>query len=84
VSGTVGLAGARARARELLVFCDGFDEGGGYPELTRRARLVAGDLVEALDELAAERSARVALHARCETQQQLLGKRAGDALKEEA
>jgi hypothetical protein len=84
VGATVGLAGARERARELVVFCDGFDEGGAYPEFARRARLVAGDLVEALDELAAERSARVALQARCETQQAILGKRAYDALKEQA
>jgi hypothetical protein len=52
------------RAREMIVFCDGFDEGGLYPEFTRRARLVARDLLEVLDLLGAERSARVALQQR--------------------
>jgi hypothetical protein len=78
------LPGARDRARDLVSFCDGFDEGGLYPEFTRRARLVAGDLLDTLDELAAERSARVALQARCETQQAILGKRAYDAFRERA
>jgi hypothetical protein len=71
---------ARSRASELVVFCDGFDEGGLYPGFTGRARSVARDLLDALGELEAERSARVALQARCERQQQLLGKRVVEAM----
>jgi hypothetical protein len=54
---------AAERARDLIVFCDGFDEGGLYPRFTRRARVVARDLIDALDQLDAERSARIAIQA---------------------
>ena len=77
------IAGSGERARELLVFCDGFDEGGLYPEFTRRARVVARDLLAVLDEFAAERSAREALQARCRRQQDLLGERVLEAIDRE-
>jgi hypothetical protein len=72
------------RARDLIAFCDGFDEGGLYPGFTPRARLVARDLLDALEMLAAERSARFALQARCERQQAILGRHAHEALERSA
>jgi hypothetical protein len=71
---------ADAGARELLVFCDAIEEAG-LPQLARRSRLVARDLLDALEQLAAERSARVALQERCERQQAILGGRADDAMR---
>lgn len=70
---------ARRDAHDLVVFCDGFEEGG-FPELARHSRLVARELLAALDALEAERSVRVALQERCETQQQILARRAYEAL----
>lgn len=74
---------AAERARDFITFCDGAEEGdlGAY---ARRGRVVARDCLDALDMLDAERSARVALQARCERQQELLGKRALDAIEQEA
>jgi hypothetical protein len=69
------------RARDLIVFCDGFDEGGLYPGFTRRARMVARDLLVALGELERERSARRAVQERCERQQAILGRHADDAMR---
>ena len=73
----VGDPGERA---EFVAFCDGLEEGG-LPEYARRARIVARDLLEALDALEAERSVRVALQNRCEAQQELLGWRAYEAMR---
>jgi hypothetical protein len=70
---------ARREAEELIVFCDGIEEGG-FADYAQRGRVVARELIAALADLAAERSARVALQARCEVQQELLGKRVHDAL----
>ena len=52
---------SRERAGELIVFCDGFDEGGLYPGFTRRAREVAYDLRDALDQLDATCTALAAI-----------------------
>ncbi len=51
---------AATAARELIVFADGLEQGG-WGDYARRARLVARDALWALDELAAERSARQAV-----------------------
>jgi hypothetical protein len=72
--------GADQRARDLVVFCDAIEEAG-FPELASRSRLVAGDLLDALDMLDAERSARRALQERCERQQAILGRQADQALR---
>jgi hypothetical protein len=50
------------RARELLVFADGVLDAG-FEQLSRRSRVVAGDLIRCIEELRAERSARVAIQA---------------------
>jgi len=73
---------ARTDARDLIVFCDGIEEGG-FAVYASRGRVVARELLAALDALDAERSARIALQARCETQQASLGKRADDAVRRE-
>jgi hypothetical protein len=50
------------RARELIVFADGFTAaGGGNAELARLARVAAGDVLELAQALDGERSARVAM-----------------------
>jgi hypothetical protein len=71
------LDGADQRARDLIVFADGVEEGG-LVEYARRARVVARDLLEALAALEASRSASDALKARCEKQQDLIGRRADE------
>lgn len=50
---------AAQRARELVTFADGVGEI--YPELARRSRLVANDLLEIVDALTAERHARLTM-----------------------
>lgn len=54
----------------------------GLDELGADARMLARLLLELADMLEAERSARVALQARCETQQAILGRRADAAITE--
>jgi hypothetical protein len=62
---------ARQLAEEFVVFCDGAEEGG-LVEYARRGRVVARLLLEAVDELAAERSARQAFQERAERLEELL------------
>ena len=70
------------RARELLTFAEGFlAAGGGDEELAQRARAVARDALELAGELAAEQSARVAVQARAEELQAIIGKRADEYLR---
>jgi hypothetical protein len=80
------IVGAVERARDLVRMCDGIDVlgGPGRRPLTGLARQVARDLVETLDMLEAERSARRPLQVRCETQQEILGKAAYRACVEKA
>ena len=73
---------AAQQARELIVFADGM-EAVGYTDYAQRARVVARETVWLVGELEAERSARRALQARCDTQQELLGKRVLDAIAKE-
>lgn len=69
---------ARQEAGDLIVFCDGAEEGS-LPLYARRGRVVARDLLAALAALEAERSARRVLQERCETQQEILGRHAYEA-----
>jgi hypothetical protein len=80
--GVVGVTNVKERARDLIVFCDGFDEAARYPGFTRRARAVARDLLDALDQLDAERSARIAIQERAERLQAIVGRRADEACAE--
>jgi hypothetical protein len=57
-----GIEASRERVAEFLLFADGVEDAG-LVEYARRARVVARDLDDALDELAAERSARVSIQA---------------------
>ncbi len=50
-------------ASGYMVFCDGL-EAAGQVDHARRGRVIAGHLIETLDALDAERSARVALQER--------------------
>lgn len=72
------------RALKLIAMLDGIDVVGqpGRRPLTCLGRLVARDLLDALNALEAERSARRALQARCERQQEILGGAAGRACRE--
>ena len=65
--------GLQTRAYALISRCGGIEESG-MPQLAAETRYVANALLTTLDELAAERSARVALQARCTAQQAILGK----------
>lgn len=49
---------ALERAKELRGFAAGFEDAGGHPELLRRARLLATDVVDLTTTLKAERGAR--------------------------
>jgi hypothetical protein len=65
----------RARAEALIEFCNGLEECG-WVGFARRGRVVASELLDVLDMLAAERSVRVAYQARCEKLQGIIGKAA--------
>jgi hypothetical protein len=52
-----GLVQAEQRARELILFADGLEEGG-LVAYAQRARVVARDLLQVAGELRAERSVR--------------------------
>jgi hypothetical protein len=67
----------------LIEFADGIEEAG-YPELARRSRMSARDVLELAEQVREERSARVALQARAETLQSIVGKAAYDACREAA
>lgn len=71
---------AQARAQQLL---ERTAYDGDAPERVTDARACARALLEVLDSLAAERSARVALKTRCEAQQEILGARTYTALEPE-
>lgn len=64
---------AREHAHLYRALMDGLGECG-FNLAASRGRLVVGDLLEALDQLEAERSLRVALQARCDEQQEALGR----------
>jgi hypothetical protein len=62
---------ARQRAEAFVQFCDGMEEAG-LGEYARRGRVVADDLLQALQALDAERSARRAIQERAERLEELL------------
>ncbi len=65
-------------AGDFILFCDGL-EAGGQAEYARRGRVIARHLLETLDELVAERSARVALQERLtRTEKTLLSRKTRD------
>ena len=63
------------RARDLLTFCDGLDEGG-LPLDARKARAVARDALELAEQLAAARSMNDALQGERDRLRDLLTSRA--------
>jgi hypothetical protein len=62
---------ARQRAEAFVEFCDGAEEGGLH-EYARRGRAIAALLLEALEQLDAEHSARRAFQERVERLEELL------------
>jgi len=67
---------AEQRAREFVTFCDGM-EACGFETFARRGRVVADDLLRALERLRSEHAARVKIREDHERALQLLGNRAG-------
>jgi hypothetical protein len=63
----------RTRAWALLSHCGGLEETGQAP-LARETRVIARAFLDALDQIEAEQSARVALQDRCETLQNIIGR----------
>jgi hypothetical protein len=76
-----GIEAARERGRLYRQLLDGLEETGMFFTTAQRGRVVVDDLLEALDELEAERSTRHALQRRCEELQAIVGKAAYDALR---
>lgn len=68
------------RACQFLLFCDGAEDAG-LPEYARRGRVVARDLLAAVDQLDLERSVMRTLQDRCETQQAILARHAYEAIR---
>jgi len=71
---------ARRDAQRLIVFCDGI-ECAGLDDYASRSRVVARQSLALAEALDAERSARVALQARCLRQEEILGRRAYEAIR---
>jgi hypothetical protein len=71
----VDLDACAARAREFVTFADGLDESGMH-DSARRLRLATYDLNDLVDELRAERSARVAMQENYERALEVLSVRA--------
>ena len=65
-----------AWARSFVDFCDGI-EAAGLPEYARRGRLLARQLIESEEALAAERSARKAMQAEAERLREILLRQGG-------
>jgi len=69
----------RTEALEFITFCDGVQEAG-LEEYARRGRNIARSVLELYDMVGQERAVRQVLQARCEAQQNLLGRRADQAM----
>ncbi len=65
-------------ARDLLTFADGYEDAG-HPELARRSRVVARELLRALQALADERSTREAVQRQRDSALEVLATHAGQA-----
>lgn len=68
----------RKRAKELLVFADGIEDAG-HPELARRSRVVARDVLRLTDQLNDERSARQHIQVQRDAAVGILGQHAHKA-----
>jgi hypothetical protein len=78
---TGDLDAAVVRARDLIGFADGLEDGGQV-DTARRIRVVASDLIEVAEQLRDERSARQAAEASYKRALNVIGKRADEALTE--
>lgn len=67
-----------ARAKEAVEFSRGLDEAG-LSEIARRHRVLAGDVLELAEALAAEQSARAAIQAARDNAVAILERQAGEA-----
>jgi site-specific recombinase len=67
------------RARDLIVFADAFEDAG-HPQLARRSRVVAADLLRIVGELRDEQSARRAIQADRDRALQILANHAAENL----
>jgi hypothetical protein len=68
---------AEQRARDFIVFCDAAEQFR-FIDYARRGRTIARDLLDTLEELAVERSARVAIQAERNRFRELLIARGAD------
>lgn len=68
------MSAARPHAEAFVAFCDGAEEAG-LVEFAQRGRTIARELLDALDMLDAERSARRAMQERCERLEEILFER---------
>lgn len=68
----------RQRAQALLIRAQGIREGGA-PQLAEDSAFIAQRLLETMDELDAERSARIAIQARNDRLENIIGKAAYNA-----
>jgi hypothetical protein len=71
VSAIDDIRGAEARARELIVWCDALTDVG-LDETARLSRVVARDVLDLVEALAAERSARKAFQERVKRQEAII------------
>jgi hypothetical protein len=75
------LDAAANQARDLITFADGLEDVG-LIDTARRSRVVARDLLEIVDQLRDERSARQAAQKSYERCLNVIGKRADEAMVE--
>jgi hypothetical protein len=68
---------AEQLARSFIAFCDGIEEGG-FADYAGRGRALAREHLEALEQLKAERSARLAIQAERDRFRELLLARGAD------
>jgi hypothetical protein len=71
------------RARDLITFADGLEEGG-FPDYASRARATARDALELAEQLEAARSMNDALHADRDRLRNLLAQGSEDIAREAA
>jgi hypothetical protein len=72
------ILGAEARARELIVWCGALSDVG-LGETARLSRVVARDVLDLVEALAAERSAREAFQERVKRQEAIILRRGSEA-----
>jgi hypothetical protein len=72
------ILGAEARARELIARCGALTDVG-FVETARLSRVVARDVLDLVETLAAERSAREAFQERVKRQEAIILRRGSEA-----